>query len=256
MFEFRGYNIPIDLLNMTGGGTDSFESISDGHIYLLREMLRLDSKHNVLEIGCGIGRDAIPLTKVLSDQSRYLGIDIIERSINWCNENINAKYSNFKFVHFDIKDQLHNPHGTRTLDEFEIPCASDSIDRIILWSVFTHMAEHDISFYLKEFRRVLKPGGLVFATFFIINDEIAESARATNRTIFDLRFEHLYADGCFINDPVHPMGAVAYTVPKVRQIVEASELKFRYPILFGSWSGLFPSSATDAGQDALVLYKA
>ncbi|WP_187294342.1 class I SAM-dependent methyltransferase [Methylobacterium sp. B1] len=77
---------------MTGGGTDSFEAISDGHIYLLRELLRLDSKHNILEIGCGIGRDAIPLTKILSDQSKYLGIDIIERSINWCNENISAKY--------------------------------------------------------------------------------------------------------------------------------------------------------------------
>lgn len=28
-FSFMGFNIPVDLLNMTGGGTDTFEQISN-----------------------------------------------------------------------------------------------------------------------------------------------------------------------------------------------------------------------------------
>lgn len=254
-FNYRGFDIPIDLLNMTGGGVDSFEAISDGHIKLLREMIKLDARHNVLEIGCGIGRDAIPLTSILYPDSNYTGIDFIGRSISWCKENISSKHHNFSFFHFDVEDQLHNPAGTRKTTDFQLPCADESIDRVILWSVFAHMKADDIVYYLKEFRRVLKPEGMVFATFFFINDEIIASAQATNRTIFHLRFEHPYGDGCFVNDIVHPMGAVAYTVPKIRQIVELGGLSFRYPILFGSWSGIFPPSAFDAGQDAVVLFK-
>ena len=96
---------------------------------------------------------------------------------------------------------------------------------------------------------------MIFATFFVVNQEIIASAQATNRTIFNLRFEHPYDDGCFINDVAHPMGAVAYTVTKLRAMVEAGGLSFRYPILFGSWSGLFPTAAYEAGQDAVVLLK-
>ncbi|MGU3546866.1 class I SAM-dependent methyltransferase [Methylobacterium sp. A52T] len=255
MFNFRGFEIPIDLLNMTGAGAETFEAISNGHIYLLREIIKLDHTHNVLEVGCGIGRDAIPLTGILSPSSKYVGVDIIGRSIAWCQDNISNRFQNFSFVHFDVADQLHNPTGTKNTTDFSFPCEDASIDRIILWSVFTHMTAGDIVHYLKEFRRVLKPGGMVFATVFVVNDEILEYARATDRTIYHLRFEHPYGDGCLVNDIDHPMGAVAYTVQKIREIVDASGLSFRYPMLLGSWSGLFPPCVFDAGQDALVLTK-
>jgi hypothetical protein len=65
-FAFRGYNIPIDLINLTGAGPESFEAIANAHIEHLERAIGLNPDHFVLEIGCGIGRDAIPLTSILS----------------------------------------------------------------------------------------------------------------------------------------------------------------------------------------------
>ena len=41
----------------------------------------------VLEIGCGIGRMAVPLTQYLSTGT-YDGMDVVADGINWCSQNI------------------------------------------------------------------------------------------------------------------------------------------------------------------------
>ena len=57
------------------------EKFNSGKLALISN---LSEKMNVLEVGCGIGRDAIPLTQILSPNANYTGIDIIGRSIEWC----------------------------------------------------------------------------------------------------------------------------------------------------------------------------
>jgi SAM-dependent methyltransferase len=250
VFAYKGYEIPSDLVYLTGAGPDTFDIISQGHIALLQDVVGLNPHFNVLEIGCGIGRDAIPLTDILSEQAVYLGIDIIKPSIDWCSNSITARHPNFRFIHFDIKDQLTNPHGEMKLQDYSIPVDNNSIDRIILWSVFTHMFRDDIVYYLKEFRRVLKPSGLVFATCFIVNDEVLSLARATGVTSYNLKFQHEYGKGCYVNDLGVPAGAVAYTVETLYEIVAEGELQFERPFLFGNWAGLYQSVS---GQDVMFL---
>lgn len=246
-----GYDIPTRLMNLTGGGPDSFDAISLGHIRALQEHAPIEPNHSLLEIGCGIGRDAIPLTKILGPRGSYLGIDIIKDSIDWCSANITKRYPNFRFAHFNVADQLHNPTGSIATTDIRLPLENRSVDRIFLWSVFTHMAKADIIHYLKEFHRVLKPDGKIFATWFVVNDEILAKARTVNLTPFNLRFEHRLDHGCFINDPEHPMGAVAYTRASLLDAVETAGLKLSGDILPGSWSGYFEHPK--GGQDATVL---
>ncbi|WP_025662201.1 class I SAM-dependent methyltransferase [Rhizobium sp. IBUN] len=249
-FLFEGYDIPIDLMQLTGGGPDTFETISRQHTENLRRWIGLEPQHTLLEIGCGIGRDAIPLSKILT-AGRYIGIDIIGRSIEWCKSHISAHNPNFQFYHFDVDDQLHNATGKTATTDIRLPADDQSVDRIILFSVFTHMLREDIEHYLREFRRVLKPGGLVYGTTFIFDDAILASARATNLTIFDLRFEHPLEEGCRINDPVHPLGAVAFTKGAWDGMIERSGLTYAKPNLKGAWSGFY-SDAED-GQDVVIL---
>lgn len=248
--EFMGYQVPVDLILMTGGGPDGFAQISDFHISNLKRFIGLESSHSVLEIGCGIGRDAIPLTQILTEGS-YVGIDIIKRSIDWCSQNISPKHKNFSFYHFDVKDELHNGGGTTSTLDIALPLATASVDRIFLFSVFTHLFQPEIEHYLREFRRVLKPDGLVYATTFIYDDAILETARATSLTPFDLRFEHEISPGCRINDVAHPLGAVAYTRARWDAMVKKSGLRYAKPFLHGAWSGFF-SDAAD-GQDVAIL---
>jgi SAM-dependent methyltransferase len=248
--HFKGYDIPVDLMEMTGGGPSTFDMISEAHINNLRRFISLAPTHTLLEIGCGIGRDAIPLTEILT-AGKYVGIDIIKRSIDWCADNISKRHPNFKFYHYDVEDQLHNEAGNTMTSDIYIPLPDRSVDRIILFSVFTHMFQPDIEHYLREFRRVLKPDGLVYATTFIYSDEILEKARATNLTPFDLRFEHQISAHCRINTPSHPLGAVAYTAGAWNEMLAASKMRFAMPMLEGAWSGYYADPKD--GQDVAIL---
>lgn len=249
-FQYRGYDIPVDLMRLTGGGPETFDAISQWHFGLLKKHIGIAPHHNVLEIGCGIGRDAIPLSEYLTE-GQYIGIDITRRSIEWCNSTIAVRHPNFKFVHFDVEDQLHNSGGLLKIQDTRILLPDASVDRIFLFSVFTHMFRPGIEHYLQQFRRLIKPDGLIYATTCIYTDEILEAARRTDLTAWKLRFEHEVEPGCRINDLRHPLGAVAYTREVWDDMVANAGFVYARPFLNGSWSGFY--SHPDEGQDVAIL---
>ena len=251
-YNFLGFDIPIDLLNMTGGGVSDFDDIAFGHFEYLKKYVDMRPTDSILEIGCGIGRDAIPLTQYITTGT-YDGVDIIGRSIEWCQSSIQSKFSNFKFHHFDVEDKLHNPSGKRRLEEYEIPCKDGSIDKIFLWSVFTHMFSKDISFYLEEFKRVLKPNGKVLITCFIVDEDILQEARKVDLTPWSLRFDHHYEDGCYINNLDYPTGAVAFNQQKLIELILEAGLTPELPILTGQWYG--KKDGLGFGQDVILCKK-
>jgi hypothetical protein len=104
-----------------------------------------------------VGRDAIPLTDRLSDPGTYLGIDINSKQIDWCIANITARHPNFRFEFWNVREDWYNPAGILPLSDCRTPEAPESVDLIILQSVFTHMLPDDIMHYLLQFQRILKP---------------------------------------------------------------------------------------------------
>src|SRR6185369_9447492 len=100
--------------------------------------------------------------------------------------------------------ELYNPFGTKTTQDLVLPAADASVDRVLLGSVFTHLFESELLHYMKEIRRVLKPSGLAYATFFLYSNETIAATRRTDRTPFKLRFEYPWGDGCYINDRSFP----------------------------------------------------
>jgi SAM-dependent methyltransferase len=252
-YSYKGFNIPIDLMLKTGGGPDTFAALAEQHVSNVAKYVGVAPDSAFLEVGCGIGRDAIPLTEHIRSGS-YCGIDIIRESIDWCSANITPRFPQFHFVHLNVNDQLHNPHGTISPETVRLPVLDESVDRIILQSVFTHMLPGTVVHYLCEFQRLLKPAGLVYATCFLVTPAILTCARRTNLTPYDLRFEHKYADGCYVNEPAIPTGAVAYEIEALEAMLKIANLKLERPPLPGAWSG-YHSAPVD-GQDILILHKA
>lgn len=249
--RFRGFDIPTDLMMKTGGGPETFDLISDQHIRNLSSQHPLTAGLQVLEIGCGIGRDAIPLIEILGPTGSYAGTDVIRESVVWCQDHISSDHPNFRFEWHDIIDSLHNPSGRFRPEEIRLPAEDASIDLVFAQSVFTHMLPEQFEHFLGEAARVVRPGGTVYATCFRVNDEILEVARRTNLTQFDLRFEHEHAPGCYVNELTHLTGAVAYDITALETIVARAGLDFRGPIRLGAWSGYF--AVPFDGQDVLVL---
>jgi ubiquinone/menaquinone biosynthesis C-methylase UbiE len=246
-FAFKSFDIPTDLAILTGGGEETWEGISAAHMAAYARYAPIRSGHHVLEVGCGVGRDAIPLISVLGEDGSYRGVDVSERSIVWCQENITRRHANFRFDHLNIQSEFYNPQGTLSASGVRLPVANGSIDRIILQSVFTHMFEPDITHFLREFRRTLRDNGRVFASFFVLGKE---SMRLAMTTPDVLTFRHPHQSGCRVNDPDQPEAAVGYTPKALARMLRRSGFEFDQPLHVGSWCG---RRGVDDGQDIAIL---
>ncbi len=129
------------------------------YIYSFKEIANFHPDGKVLEIGCGMGRFSVALTKYLDSNGKYFGFDIVPDQIEYCRKNINKRYPNFEFSIVDIYNKLYNKNGKYKASDFKFPFNDNTFDLIFLHSVFSHILWEDIQNYLKEIARMLKPGG-------------------------------------------------------------------------------------------------
>jgi SAM-dependent methyltransferase len=120
----------------------------------------------VLDIGCSWGYLAFALANFLKDGGAYLGIEVQQAAVRWAQEHLAWLGENFGFAYLDIRNDYYHPNGTIARGEVALPVENGWADVIVLGSVFTHMKEDGIKGYLREFRRILRPGGTVAFSYF------------------------------------------------------------------------------------------
>jgi SAM-dependent methyltransferase len=214
-------------------GNGDFLRIGREFLGHFRKLGGLQPGHRVLDVGCGIGRMAIPLTKFLSEAGSYEGLDIVPHGIKWCTENLTPRFPRFRFQLADIRNKEYNPDGLVTAAEFRFPFEDGSFDFIFLTSVFTHMLPREVENYLSEIRRVLKPGGTCLITWFLLNPE-SEGLVKEGRSTLD--FVHP-VEGCLTVDPDVPEKAIAYQEAYVMDRYATLGLDMAQPVQRGSWCG-------------------
>lgn len=195
------------------------------------KLANLQQNDRILDVGCGIGRMAIPLTNYLSGEGEYWGFDIVKKGIEWCNNRISTRFNNFHFQHSDIYNMHYNPTGKVHAQEFKFPFDNEFFDFIFLTSVFTHMFPLDLENYLSEISRVLKTGGKCLITFFILNEE-SEKLIQSGQSTLDFRYK---IDCCLTINENDPEAAIAYNEEFVIRLFNKYGLEIIQPIHYGSW---------------------
>ena len=161
-------------------GHSDFEVGGKDFVRELIEFGKLKPNETILDVGCGIGRAAIPLTEYLTN-GIYEGFDIAEFCINWCQSKITSKYPNFKFKWANIFNSIYNYKGKEKADKYKFPYNDNTFDFVFLNSVFTHMLSKDVENYLSEISRVLKKDGRCFISYFLL-DSISSSLMINDST--------------------------------------------------------------------------
>lgn len=98
----------------------------------------------MLDFGCGCGRVARHMPKLTG--AEIYGVDCNRRLVAWCAANLAGAYS---------RNRMNPPLS------FE----DAYFDVIYLYSVFTHLRIATQAEWLKEFARVVRPGGFALVTF-------------------------------------------------------------------------------------------
>jgi SAM-dependent methyltransferase len=231
-----------------GGGADAYKAIGNEFLGFLIDLCGLQPGDAVLDVGCGSGRMAAPLTGYLNRYGRYAGFDVSREAVAWCTQNISKSHPNFEFAVLDIQNGVYNPAGKYKSSDFHFPYPDEAFDVVLLASVFTHMLPSDVKHYLDEIVRVLKPGGRSLITFFLLNEESSALIKE-GKALFN--FEHempgyrmAYAD--------NPEAAIAYPEAFVRFLYGKTGLELQEPLRYGKWSG-----RTDgmSGQDFVIAVK-
>jgi len=106
---------------------------------------------------------------------------------------------------------------------------------VLLKSVFTHMLPPGVRGYLKEIRRVLRPGGRAVISYFLLN---AESRRLMRLGRNRMPFQHSWEgdDLCLIANPQLPEAAVAHDEQRIRDFYAETGLA-PVDISYGDWCG-------------------
>lgn len=100
----------------------------------------------LIDVGCGSGRLAYALRE---DQLiAYHGVDVVPELIDYAREV--CQRDDWRF---DV------------ISSIAIPAADQSADVVVFMSVFTHLKPQEIQRYLREAARVLKPGGVMVASY-------------------------------------------------------------------------------------------
>lgn len=233
MLRRRQPLVPPRWLNHNGVSFDAADEI----VELVRNYAGLNANSAVLDLGCGIGRVAYGLTKVLGPDGRYVGVDIVERAITWMQKEYAHQHPHFTFYHLDVHNSAYNPGGKKKTDEIDFDfLGGQKFDQVVLVSLFTHLYPAHVQHYLKLIREVLKPEGKLFATVFL-NDAFAQSQyqkqKQTGEKLTSRNFR-VKSDGFYAAKDGNPEFVAAYDPEQISNMWESSGMKLE-KIHHGSW---------------------
>jgi ubiquinone/menaquinone biosynthesis C-methylase UbiE len=228
-----------------------FRRVGEKFFQHFLRLAALEPNERVLDVGCGFGRMAVPLTEYLTTSGSYEGFDVGKKAIDWCNERITSKYPNFRFRLIDVRNRYYNPEGTHEASEHVFPYEDQSFDFVFFASVLTHMLPEDVERYLFETSRVLRNRGRCLMTLFLFDEGVPRDLAGKPA---GLPFKHVF--GIYRSvDAEMPEVAVAYDERFIRQLCKKQGLEICEPIRYGAWRRSQRAYLDILTQDVVLAHK-
>jgi SAM-dependent methyltransferase len=220
--------------SMVFTGSPDFKVVGNEFFKYFVTLAGLQPHHRVLDVGCGLGRMALPLTQYLTDDGGYEGFDIVPAGIDWCREKITPLFPNFRFQLADIYNKYYNPTGRYQSAQYRFPYPDRAFDFVFLASVFTHMLPAEVENYLAEIARVMKRGGRCLISMFLLNEE---SLRLIKAQKSHQNFQFELGARCRVTSQEVPEASISYDEAYALDLFSRNGLAVESPIHYGVWCG-------------------
>jgi SAM-dependent methyltransferase len=214
-----------------------------------RNGLPLAPKQGVaLDVGCGWGR-VTQLLKMFFEVDRLHGVDVMDQALDLCAKSgIGAHWHHTHFW---------PPSGFK----------DESVDRIFAYSVFSHLSEDNSDAWVREFQRILRPGGIAFLTtrhpsFFSYLQQLKKDranlpdfARGAAAAFDDLpKYLDRYEKGEFCFDPMGS-GGNGLTAVYGEAVIPPDYVRSRWGKYFSHTEYIDPPGRGYFDQSTIVLIK-
>ena len=240
------YPLPPQQLRFMGENDRQYMKIGDLNVQMLQQALPIEKIHCFLDIGCCNGRLAHALLRSGNFEGTYYGLNILPAHITWCQHHL-SRQGLFHFKHLDIHNDRYNPSRKYHVTDMDFS-SMPKVDIVSFYSVFTHLYEDDIRFYLKSAASMLTPHGKVLCTAFLHNDSSA-AGEAAGKSRYPMP-HHLNEYTRYYNekDPLH---AISFDESAFFDMIFESGLRTEQ-ILLGGWCGRTVTTKLDPFQDLII----
>ena len=222
---------------------------------IIYNQLPSENNSRILDVGCGYGLLGISAYSYIQKGGKYIGIDVDANAIDHCRKTFPSDM--YAFSHLKANNPTYAPGHTEK--RLPWPVEDESVGLVTALSVWTHFAEEDASFYLKEVQRVLKKGGRAIITFFILDEQYKKRQSGSrsstsqffstdpNKWVFD---QPVYQSKiCFTTSWARqPEDAIAFEEKALFDLLISAKLDLK-EILKGTWR----ESAGLYFQDVVIL---
>jgi SAM-dependent methyltransferase len=246
------------------GPAREYEQTPAEYIAYFKLLTGVQMHEAILDIACGTGRFAAQLIRRPHFfHGTYRGFDIDRRSVEWARANLRSGQADLRFDHVDLFNEHYNPHATALADEFRFPYDDCSFDFAFAMSLFTHLSPRVTANYLRQLRRVLRPGGRALLSFVLLDpgvEFLGEPAftRLYNGVLVDNGLSSAHPAGKVFDlggyatlTPETPAIVTFYGEADLRNLAKEAELEVDavYP---GTWRD---ADAGPAFQDLVVVHR-
>jgi ubiquinone/menaquinone biosynthesis C-methylase UbiE len=206
---------------------------------LCKEYGQLNMQHSVLDFGCGTGRVLAGLQKTCR---HAVGFDICNRFLEYCQQYQLATH------HADVYHEEFNPKGTVDPDTEYLPFKENSFDRVTCVAVMNHQSIENAVRIIKESLRVVKRGGKIIMTAFLLNAQSRTQLQYGNCA---LQFQEKTPEW-WVANASRPYLNCALDETIIRRTIVENKGQIVEPILYGQWRNM---NHAPTGHDLLVIRK-
>lgn len=199
----------------------------------------LKVKHpHIFDWGCGYGGMAPVAYHFVKHGGSYVGVDTDRRAIKACGDTY-AGLTNCRFYQTEDSNPYY-PQLEHSLDVGDWPMiGKSSQDLVLAMSVFTHLQENMAVAYMDKLCSVIKPGGLLIATFLVVGD----GYRNSNKTF---HFDWQLTPGWRTANPQCPEMSIGVSMEALKKFTCRFETLLHIP-------GTMTGGDGPCLQDTLVL---
>jgi len=219
--EFIIDHMPRRIWGGVGGDSQTGWAYQQGFFAALIQSHVKGESLNFLDFGCGIGKLTPISLSFTHPAGRYVGVDIMEDCIAYCREH----YADLPRVDFALSREFNATYSASGAQPSSAaygqdwPVEDDSIDIVTAVSVFTHLQETDAHGYMAKLHAILKPGGVAFLTFHIVEEPRLAPRFPDPAKLFDFHTRLPASKHWFTSRPARPEDAIAVNMQGLESLI-------------------------------------